>query len=362
MTLLHHPVDERNIVPAQARSSQAYQINETDKYAIIRVTTFHRRDYSLALVSFGPRSSSSMRSSLRAPFPSIPIGGIGGLDRLPREIICEVLRYLDRASTLSFRQASRQARQIVSTLPEYRVATQHAMDAILALCKTGMAAHFTLGDIRAILNVENCPLCGEFGGFVFLPTLQRCSPATEAEKRRTENTGTTAAGPGPMVRWVPGTYGMAETKCKERFWLTATKPTAKSNPKPLYRYMVATALPYVNFRAKGAAQIQHGVSCTGCQISVEKNVAMHGDMAGYYIADLRDRVYSRDGYLEHFKWCREAQIWWDSSVGGTVSVKIPFGARKGGSFRSLNDGFCCPLVSNLLWLHHDAPLFSIKLV
>ena len=156
-------------------------------------------------------------------------------------------------------------------------------------------------------------------------------------RRRTENTRTAAAGPGPVVRSVPGSYGMAETKCKERFWLTATKPTAKSNPKPLYRYMAATALPHVNFGTGGAAQVQHGVSCTGCQISVEKNVAMHGDIAGYDISDLRDRVYSRDGYLEHFKRRREAQILWGSSVGGTVSVRIPFGAQKGGSFHSLND-------------------------
>jgi hypothetical protein len=130
---------------------------------------------------------------------------------------------------------------------------------------------------------------------------------------------------------------MNERGYKRRYWLTATKPTAEGNRNPLYRSMAATALPYVDSRAGGAAQVQHGVSCTGCQISVEKNAAMRGDIAGYDISDLRDRVYSRDGYLEHFKWCREAQILWDSSVGGTVSVKIPFGARRGGGFRSLDD-------------------------
>ncbi|KAK4157498.1 hypothetical protein C8A00DRAFT_40076 [Chaetomidium leptoderma] len=326
MAILHQPVDERKILPAQARSNEPYPAGDTDdRNAIIQVVTFHRRDYNLALVSFGPQSSSFIRT----------------LDRLPCEINCETIRYLDAASVIAFRQANRHARQVVSTLPEYQAATQHAMDAILALYKIGIAAHFTPADIQTVLSIEKCPLCGEFGGFIFLPTLQRCcfpclqlSPELRVYRaRKCKNVG----GPVPVARSIPGTFGMAETECKQRLWLTPTKPMAKSNPKPIYRYMVATALPYVDLGA-GGTQVQHGVCCTGCQISVEKNLAMHGDVPSYDISDLRDRVYSSDGYLRHFQWCQEAQTLWASSSGGTVPVKIPFGALKGGSFRSSKDG------------------------
>jgi hypothetical protein len=34
--------------------------------------------------------------------------------------------------------------------------------------------------------------------------------------------------------------------------------------------------------------------------------------------DMRDKVYARPEFLEHFKWCEYAQVLWWESMGGTV--------------------------------------------
>lgn len=99
---------------------------------------------------------------------------------------------------------------------------------------------------------------------------------------------------------------------------------------PIHRFMVATALPFVNPRT---FEIQHGVCCKGCQIAVEK------DLIGQNVEDydLRDRVYSNEGFIHHFKWCAEAQALWASSQGGTVRVKEPESTRRGGYFADRDD-------------------------
>jgi hypothetical protein len=48
------------------------------------------------------------------------------------------------------------------------------------------------------------------------------------------------------------------------------------------------------------------------------------------IDQVRDRVYSRDGYMEHFKWCSFAQRLWQDSQGGTVPVQVPDWVTRGG--------------------------------
>ena len=62
------------------------------------------------------------------------------------------------------------------------------------------------------------------------------------------------------------------------------------NPK--YNYMGSCALPYYD---KLTGDVEHGISCAGCK---------------------RDKVYSREGLLEHFKWCKQAQLLWNSTHGG----------------------------------------------
>jgi hypothetical protein len=62
---------------------------------------------------------------------------------------------------------------------------------------------------------------------------------------------------------------------------------------------------------------------------------MENDLAGgereYRMWDARNTVYTRRDFLEHFRWCKQGQLLWESSDGGhIVPPKLPHFAREGG--------------------------------
>ena len=69
-----------------------------------------------------------------------------------------------------------------------------------------------------------------------------------------------------------------------------------------FTFMGSCALPYYN---KQTGQIEHGISCAGCQIDTE-------DSYDAELVQAQDKVYARDDFLEHFRWCELAQRLWES--------------------------------------------------
>lgn len=86
------------------------------------------------------------------------------------------------------------------------------------------------------------------------------------------------------------------------------------------RCMASTWLPYVS-PVTGDSQL--GRSCKGCQIAMETNICDRN-------FSRRERVYSRDGFLDHFRDYEEVKELWLSSEGGTVTVAEPEWTRLGG--------------------------------
>lgn len=78
----------------------------------------------------------------------------------------------------------------------------------------------------------------------------------------------------------------------------------------------------------GNGKIEHGISCAGCQVFVEsKDTSSHG----YWVLAARDKIYAHRGYLEHFVWCKQAQILWEESEQGTKEPSgLPSFCKKGG--------------------------------
>ncbi|KAJ9486757.1 hypothetical protein VN97_g6576 [Penicillium thymicola] len=78
---------------------------------VIRVTSYHRRDFDLAVARTNPDDHNQIRSSLlrtiRATSPTL-----GNLQSLPLEIIYEICYLLDIRSLLNFRHVNRRAQQI----------------------------------------------------------------------------------------------------------------------------------------------------------------------------------------------------------------------------------------------------------
>ena len=99
---------------------------------------------------------------------------------------------------------------------------------------------------------------------------------------------------------------------------------------PFFRYTATTALPFVNARSK---VVEHGVSCKGCQVALERRSLR--TPVNYYNSRLdlysrRNAVYSEEGFLEHFRYCEEAQALWESSARGTASIEEPEFTRQNG--------------------------------
>lgn len=95
-----------------------------------------------------------------------------------------------------------------------------------------------------------------------------------------------------------------------------------------FNFMGACALPYYD---KQTGEIEHGMSCAGCQLALEKKII--ATRAEDWAFEARDKVYARDGFLEHFKSCKQAQLLCKSSDEGKhMPTELPEAARRGGFF------------------------------
>ncbi|GAM35511.1 hypothetical protein TCE0_017r03908 [Talaromyces pinophilus] len=64
-----------------------------------------------------------------------------------------------------------------------------------------------------------------------------------------------------------------------------------------FNFMGACALPYYD---KQTGEVDHGMSCAGCQLALEKSII--ATRAEESVFEARDKIYARDGFLGHFKW------------------------------------------------------------
>ena len=90
--------------------------------------------------------------------------------------------------------------------------------------------------------------------------------------------------------------------------------------------MATCGIPYLD-TATGMVEV--GLSCKGCQVLLEEALFTNKRRSTTpYIR--RDAVYSREGFLEHFRRCEGAQALWASSKGGTVPFEEPAFTKQGG--------------------------------
>ncbi|KAM5473565.1 hypothetical protein MauCBS54593_002361 [Microsporum audouinii] len=321
---------------------------------IIRVSTYHRRDFDLAVIRLNPRGHEAVRGSMAHPFNHAAITTLGRMQILPVEILHEILLLLDMRSFFVFRQVNLRARQIASTVPGYQPLITHALEAICVILRTKISAWYTLKDIFNVLCTRDCLHCDSFGGFVFLPSLERCCfrcltssprfrvlPAVEIGKLLSMSRAHLRRSV-PLLHTISGIYSMAETSRQRRMYIVAEKQIAKAFTFPgtsmsaavtarsnrahaVLRYMAGTTLPYVDI---ASGDVQHGLCCAGCQIVLEGDTVSNPTEA----FAMRDRVYSNTGFLDHFRLCPEAQKLWKHSKEGKVAVSLPTFVIRGGYF------------------------------
>lgn len=326
-------------------------IADVEQYSddILRVCSYHRRDFDLVVVRSRPHEMQKAETSLQTALSTSPTIQLGHLDRLPLELMSMVLHELDVRSYFCFRQVNRRARVLSTELWEYELVSQHGLEGLRGLLRAGLASRFTIRDLYTTLTTEKCSSCASFGGHLFFFTMERCCikclqsearyrvlPLSTFAKIAHVSSNRLTRLSVPTLRTVPGIYDMMETPARRPKHLiheeTATQTLLAMSVigEDVIRglgFMAATAYPFYSLEIN---KLKRGVSCKGCQIRLE--VLRDG-------SDDRDGVFSTQSFLSHFPQCVEAQKLWTESGKGTQSCHEPEFTRRCGHFSLLgSDG------------------------
>ncbi|PGH28880.1 hypothetical protein GX50_08368 [[Emmonsia] crescens] len=318
---------------------------------IIRVASYYRRDFDLAVTQIDPHEHKGIRNSVAHPFVSSPSAALGSLEVLPLEILQEIFLLLDIKSLFQVRDVNLRAREVIYTLRGYKSIMSYAFEPLCVILRTKIASWFTIHDLYNVLCTRDCHICDSFSGFIFLPSFQRCCfpclktayqfrvvSLTEAGKRF-KLSKQALRNSFPILSTIPGQYSMEEVPYKRRMYLLAeeqlikvfecsnrdreTRISPDTPRKDVLRYMAATTLPCLD---TATGHIEHGICCAGCQIKLEKSFFSTGPEYDSHV--VRDRIYSQAGFLEHFPACSEARILWESSQEGRIPVKVPYSIQR----------------------------------
>ncbi|KAJ3543617.1 hypothetical protein NM208_g3477 [Fusarium decemcellulare] len=339
--------------------------------AIIGACTYHRSEFDSVLIKTPESKLQAQAASLQTAFEASASSGLGVLDRFPDELTLLILRELDLVSYLRFRRVNNRARVLATSSREYKAIAKHGLEGLKPLLKAQLGHLFTVTDFYKALSSPNCKFCGKFAPFLFLLSCTRCcftclqiSSATRVLSVPVSTTFAKAVKLpkkhleeefGPKLRVVYGKYTLEtwpkvktprylvlEKNAKETLVSLGLSQAAAKRAVQLqpehqehndirhlycYRYMSATAFPWLD---PSRDKVERGVSCKGCQFRVEEYVGNNFPMMeppwGF---NDRDRIYSADEFLYHFRSCAHAKKVWDDSQGGTVVQESDF-TREGG--------------------------------
>ncbi|KAL2756824.1 hypothetical protein ACRALDRAFT_2018492 [Sodiomyces alcalophilus JCM 7366] len=321
---------------------------------IIRVCSYHRRDFDLVVIRSRPHEMQPVLASITTASKTKPQARFSWLASLPPELMSMVILQLDVRSVFRFRQVNSLARSIITDIREYRLVAKHGLEGLRGLLRAGLAQCHLLRDLYRALLEQSCASCGLFGCLLFLFTLERCCFSCLQSSERyhviAQSTFSSLAKisrtrlsrfPGLSLRTVPGIYHMLEVPARRPKYLvsefkatpvllasdmigddTARKLKLRQG-QSAHRFMAATAFPYYSL---DSAKVDHGVSCKGCQIRFDR---LRDDPTD------RDRCFSQEGFLTHFPECLEALQLWTESREGTCPVDEPEFTRRCGYFKLL---------------------------
>lgn len=103
---------------------------------------------------------------------SPPRCSVGQLDRLPAEILIQILLYADIPSLTGFRRVNRRAMELVDSVPQYAAIVKHCPDVIRAILSI-QADAFDCNTLYTTLTTTRCSTCDRFGNHLYLITCRR---------------------------------------------------------------------------------------------------------------------------------------------------------------------------------------------
>ncbi|KAK5987869.1 hypothetical protein PT974_12004 [Cladobotryum mycophilum] len=97
---------------------------------------------------------------------------LGLLERLPSELVVDILVSLDLQSLTTFRRVSRQAMSLVDSLHEYAQVVEHCPNVLRAILSINALSYDSRVLFRALSSVK-CASCNRFGNYLYLITCKR---------------------------------------------------------------------------------------------------------------------------------------------------------------------------------------------
>lgn len=102
-----------------------------------------------------------------------PSTDLGILDRLPLELLTDILLQVDLQALTGFRRVNQRAMQVVDSVPQYDAIVEHAPNSLRALLTVNKGRNVNCLELYDKMCTFKCETCGEFGGFLYLITLRR---------------------------------------------------------------------------------------------------------------------------------------------------------------------------------------------
>ena len=142
---------------------------------------------------------------------------LGALDKLPLEILHEILSQLDLYSLTSFRDVNRRASESTESMLQYQIVSEFAPKALQGILIIGTARWITCQDLFNKLCTASCEICGDFGGYLYLLTCkrvcfvcfsegERCLPLRLNQAARKFGLNRVTLRKLPQMCCLPGTY------------------------------------------------------------------------------------------------------------------------------------------------------------
>jgi len=345
-------------VPSWNRSKTEYQFGEEQADAIVETLSYQLENLEKVLIWYPLEKHNIIHSSITTPFPRPSTAGQGSLDCLPLELLHDVLLRLDLQSLFKLRQTSLRSRETVNSLSQYQTVVKYGLNLLCALFQTKLASRISLLDFYDALCTSACGVCGEFGGYMSLTSWTRCcleclksAPElrvrTLASARKRLGLTKTQADQLNSFRILPDMCYMGGFSKSRVAIVSAHQATLVSGKQQdvvtphsgtqamrirsrKLAFNASCSLPYYDRRT---GQIERGLNCAGCRISFDYMSQDPEDLDEPTPTDwfdetadklyneeyaARNKLYGRNGFLEHFRWCKEAQRFWEASDQGRM--------------------------------------------
>ncbi|RSL65221.1 hypothetical protein CEP54_004299 [Fusarium duplospermum] len=142
-------------------SAQEFSDELVASFCTIPKITFDKMIPKLPL----PQRSTMKRISIKST--------LGLLNRLPFDVLVQVLKLLDFQSLSRLSRTSLRGQFVVEALRVYREVMRYYPRILAALGKTDLLRHHSCVLVRQVLSEQKCASCFGYGGILFLPTCER---------------------------------------------------------------------------------------------------------------------------------------------------------------------------------------------